>query len=329
MKTKYIVASAVLGLSLLSAQAFVVDWDKIEHWAGSGPNKAALVVQFLDNGLQEAYVWGYRWADDAEPSGEDMFRAIATASDDITLFTQYTGWMGNTVCGIGYSKDHVISDFLEFDFNSAREDPNISFNWFSANTTLGQTSVPGWDTQDLCDDAIAESKKTHILDHPINAREYGYACYDYDWWQPYGRTDENTQRWNAGWYKGYWSYWVGGADSESLSYSGVGMTSRKLVDGCVDGWNYMSLEGSSYTDGMTGASPVWHELNYTHFNESGVGTPTVDRPASTEVVVYNLQGVLLHRFKAGTALDDVRSTLDAGTYIINIDNKSFIYIQTI
>lgn len=58
---------------VLSANAFVIDWNKIVHWAGSGNNKAALVVQFADNGPEEAYVWGYRWNDGQTPSGEDMF----------------------------------------------------------------------------------------------------------------------------------------------------------------------------------------------------------------------------------------------------------------
>ncbi len=330
MKAKWLLLPAIAGLTALSAQAFVVDWDQIVYWAGSGPNRAALVVQFLDNGPKEAYVWGYRWEDGEEPSGEDMFRAIATASSDLTLFTQYTGWMGNTVCGIGYSQDHVISDFLEFDFDSAREDPYISFDWFSANTTLGQTDVPGWDTQDLCDAAIVASKETHILDHPINARVYGYACYDYDWWQPYDRTDPDNQRWNAGWYKGYWSYWTGEADSESFSYSGLGMTSRKLENGAVDGWRYQLLDGPvgkpqqdgrRYIDGDTGASEDWHEtLNYKHFLGTGVDTAAADD--SQPVTIYNMQGIKLAEMAAGTPVTDIRAKLGKGLYIIRSGNKS-------
>lgn len=87
--------------------------------------------------------------------------------------------MGSTVCGIGYSDGHTISDFLEFDFDGAKSDSRVSFNYFSANTSMGQTSVPGWDTPDMCNDVIAASKTAHILEHPINARAYGYAAYDY------------------------------------------------------------------------------------------------------------------------------------------------------
>lgn len=322
-----------LALIALSAKAFVVDWDRITHWAGSGPNKAALVVQFNDEGPEEAYVWGYRWEDGAEPSGEDMFRSIAEVSTDLTLFTQYTGWMGNTVCGIGYSDGHTISSFLEFDFNSALEDAYISFNWFSANTSLGQTSVPGWDTQELCDAAIEASALTHILDHPINAREYGYACYDYDWWQPYRRTDAARQRWNAGWYKGYWSYWVGGTDSDDLSYSGVGMTSRKLHDGCVDAWKYMFLDGpvvfsprregqnrprhtAGDADAHTGASPQWHDLNYDHFGVPQSGVEPLSATNNSTVRIYDMQGNLLLTADHETTISDLKRKLRIGIYII-------------
>ncbi|MBD5290732.1 MAG: hypothetical protein HDS24_01465 [Bacteroides sp.] len=275
----------------LTANAIVVDWSEIKHWAGEGENKAALVVQFDDDGEEKAYVWGYRWnGEEITPSGEDMFRAIATECDDIYLFTQFTGWMGNTVCGIGYSRNNSIADCIEFDFDSALEDPNISFNWFSANSFLGQTSVPGWSTPELCEEAIEESKATHILEHPIDARNYGYACYDYDHWQKFG--GESSMRWNAGWYQGYWSYWVGGVDMESLSYSGLGYTSRKLTDESVDGWKYTPLSGpvgGDYVDGVTGATTQWHELDYRHFLPTSVEAVS-DELQSSENVLFRLDG---------------------------------------
>lgn len=276
------IAALILCVSL-TANAFVVDWDKIEHWAGRGTNKAALVVQFDDGGEEKAYVWGYRWNDgDTQPSGEDMFRAIAAESTDLYLFTQYTGWMGNTVCGIGYSQDNAVAACIDYDFDSAMEDPCISFNWFSANELLGQTSVPGWDTPELCEEAIDDAKTTHILEHPIDAARYGYACYDYDHWLKRGGDEQ--MRWHAGWYKGYWSYWVGGVDSETLSYSGLGYTSRKLTDGAVDAWKYTYLDGpvGGEIDGFTGASAPWHELDYKHFNkESSVTDPIMDETSGT------------------------------------------------
>ena len=315
---------------VLSANAFVIDWNKIVHWAGSGNNKAALVVQFADNGPEEAYVWGYRWNDGQTPSGEDMFRAIAKESSDLTLFTQFTGIMGSTVCGIGYSDGHTISDFLEFDFDGAKSDSRVSFNYFSANTSMGQTSVPGWDTPDMCDDAIATSKTAHILEHPINARAYGYAAYDYDWWQVFDRTDADHQRWNAGWYDGYWSYWVGGVDSDNFSYSGLGMTSRKLKDGDVDGWKFQALDGPVVmvvggrcqqnalpkdADASTGASTQWHNLNYVHFSTDGVGSVESDN-GSSMVEVFNLEGMRMLAVDSSVPASEFFERLEKGVYIV-------------
>ena len=279
-KTLLIVAGL---LTALTAFCFTVEWDKIVYWAGEGPNKAALVVQFLDDGPQTAYVWGYRWAEGIEPSGEDMFRAIAAASPDLLLFSQYTGWMGSTVCGIGYSPYQRVADGIVYDFSEAKDDPYVSFNYFSVNELMGQTEAPGWNTPDLCDSTIVASKVTHIIDHPINALVYGYPAYDYDHWQ-LAEPMEDTQ-WNAGWYTGYWSYWVGTAESDSFSYSGLGMTSRKLKDGDVDGWKFAQLDGpvtGGDYDGVSGASDPWYDLDYTHFGLSGVEdtlAPDSDAPA--------------------------------------------------
>lgn len=313
MKKNYPLIFSLVAFASLTVNAFVVDWDKIQHWAGTGSNKAALVVQFDDGGEEKAYVWGYRWEDDNhQPSGEEMFRAIAAENSDIYLFTQYTGWMGNTVCGIGYSRDNAIADHIEFDFNSAMEDPCISFNWFSANEMLGQTSTPGWDTPELCEAAIEDSKSTHILEHPIDARAYGYACYDYDHWLKYG--GDASMRWHAGWYKGYWSYWVGGVDSENLSYSGLGYTSRKLTNGAVDAWKYMYLDGpvsGGEVDGYTGATPTWHELDYTHFGSSGIDSPEWDEYVG-EKKYYRLDGTLVADSEH----------LSPGIYVVVAGNKA-------
>lgn len=312
---KKLTLTAALAAALsLTAGAFVVDWDKIEHWAGEGPHKAALIVQFADGGEEKAYVWGYRWAeDDYEPSGEEVFRTISTECNDLYLFTQFTGPMGSTVCGIGYSNDNAVAGAIEYDFESALDDPCISFNWFTPNTLLGQKEAPGWDTPDLCEEAIEEAKTTHILDHPINAAAYGYACYDYDHWHKY--SDDPAIRWHAGWYKGYWSYWVGGTDSESLSYSGLGFTSRKLSDGSVDAWKYTYLDGpvdGSYVDGSTGASAPWHELDYSHFNTSGIDSPAMAENGVKEVKMYRIDGTPV----------SVESHGEHGVYIIIENNKA-------
>ena len=72
---KMIVALLALGLTGLHAQALVNSFENIQYWVGSGPHRAALVLQWND-GLQPVSVaWGYRW--DGQATGMDMLRAIA------------------------------------------------------------------------------------------------------------------------------------------------------------------------------------------------------------------------------------------------------------
>lgn len=299
MKLRNYILSAITSGVAITANAFVVDWDRIEHWSGHGDNRAALVVQFEDDGPEVAYVWGFRWnaADypDGGPSGEDMFRAVVAGSSDLLLFTQYTGWMGSTVDGIGCfdPKAGNLAGAIAFDFENARMDARVCFDYFVPNEMMNQTKAPGNFTPVYCKRAIDKAESTRVIEHPINAAEYGYPAYDYDWWQPSEALDAQTRRWNAGWYDGYWSYWVGGADSDKLSYSGTGYSSRRLTDGQVDAWRYMLLDGPVGgwgSEGVTGASVAWHELDYAHFNASvptaAVGVASV--PA--EPLWFDLQG---------------------------------------
>ena len=112
-----------VAMAALTLRGFTVDFSRIRHWAGSGDSEAALVVQFADGKSSDAYVWGYRFDADATPTAEDMFRAVAAESGDLVLLTQYTGYMGNTVCGIGHSpaSDDVLGA-LRYDFEAAVED---------------------------------------------------------------------------------------------------------------------------------------------------------------------------------------------------------------
>ena len=80
-----------------------VDFNKIVHWAGTGENRAALVIQFNDGKEDVAYVWGYRWNGTA--SGEDMLREVAACSSSLSALVQYTGSMGSTLDGTGLSPE--------------------------------------------------------------------------------------------------------------------------------------------------------------------------------------------------------------------------------
>lgn len=327
---------ALLGMMMTTAvaHAIVLDWDKIIFWTGSGPNKAALVVQFADNGPKEAYVWGFRWDDsqypDGAPTGEDMARAIAANSPDLLLFTQYTGSMGSTVCGFGYHDPDglTMSESISYDFDGASTDKRISFNYFTPNESMHQSAAPGYDTPDLCAEAIAASAESHIIDHPLNFRNYGYPAYDYDWWNLASDFATNGQRWNAGWYDGYWSYWTGGTDFDGLGYSGVGMSSRRLSDGQVDAWKFTSLAGpvtyrlsagqqnlnGTDADGISGASEQWYELNYRHFENVGL-MEAIWGEDDGRTDVYDISGIRLASAENRRSLGFIISRLTPGVYI--------------
>lgn len=290
----------------LGAGATVVDFDKIAHWAGEGDARAALVVLF--DGQRTAQVWGYRWDSTAEaqPSAADMAIAVAAASSDLDIMIQWTNF-GYTFSGAGYSLDHAAMQYLYYDFEGAADDANISFGYYTPNTGMGQTDAPGADTENICTEAIEQAKTTHVIDHPLDHRHYGYSAYDYDHWQL--RDDApNNILWRSGWYKGYWSFWVGDADLSQLGYSGLGMSSVELADGAVSAWAYFNLDpGSGY-----GTTEVdWDvELDYEHTDVNTIDTITATTDSDDNALIYSLSGVCLGN------LAERRGSLPAGIYIV-------------
>lgn len=262
------------------AQAEAVDFNRIAHWTGSGDNRAALIVQFNDGLDHNAYVWGYRWNSGEEATGESMFKAICADSDCLCLLTQFTGQYGSTVCGIGMSDGQTVLDHLYFDFETARDYPAISFDYYSPNALMGQDKAPGDDTPAMAAEAIrkAAASGTHVVQHPIDALTYGYPAYDYDCW----RLDDSAEadsRWQSGWYEGYWSYWAGSEGNPDMGYSGVGFSGRKLTDGAIDGWSYVS--DMSDWEG----APIDGKLVYIG-EESSINVPEVTR----NDLFYDLMG---------------------------------------
>ena len=204
-------------------------FDDIQYWVGNGSNKAALVIEWHDGNRPDAMVWGYRW--DGEATGHDMIVAIAQADPRLVLLTQYTGWMGYTIDGIGYGESRLN---ISYDLEGAKSEPKNAFKFEPpiTNPLLGQTSHPEHPAEDVAA-AIRQGVQTGVIYHPINAERYGYPSYDYDYW-----SCSNGIHWQAGWYYGYWSYFVRSSQTSNFSYSGLGATSRILTDGCWDAWSW-------------------------------------------------------------------------------------------
>lgn len=91
--------SVVLWLSPCCAA--VRSLDDIRFWVGTGDNRAALVIDWMEASDEPpALVWGYRW--DGTATGQDMLKAVLTA--DARLYAKLGGSLANpvTVYGIGY-----------------------------------------------------------------------------------------------------------------------------------------------------------------------------------------------------------------------------------
>lgn len=238
MRIRHLLLSAVIAAGAVPDSTATVDLDAIRNWAGTGEKRAALVIDFHDEkGNDQALVWGYRW--DGNASGEDMIRAIARSSRVLVLMTQYTGNMGSTVNGVGIAADrNELLSYLRYDFDGASSSDKVAFGYYEPETVMGQTSAPGAKTPELVQSAIDAARMTGIIDHPLNFLRYGYAAYDYDFWQldPVV-ADSPNYRWEAAWYKGYWQFFTGDADGD-LSYSGLGMSSVQLSDGMVNMWTF-------------------------------------------------------------------------------------------
>lgn len=239
MKQKLLLCILFTTAALAAMAGTGIDFNRIRHWAGSGQNSAALVIQFNDGKDDRAYVWGYRW--DGYASGEDMVRAVAAASGCLAVLVQNTGSMGYTLDGVGLGKGREYLSHLEYDFQKAAVEGQVSFNYFEPNTFMGQTAAPGNDTPAMVQAAIDAARTTGVIEHPLNARRYGYPAYDYDFWQLNDEYKDNEEmHWQAGWYDGYWSYWTGteGQSLADMAYSGLGMSSAQIVDGSVNMWNF-------------------------------------------------------------------------------------------
>lgn len=288
MKRTLLTLSAALSLSLAADAVEHIDWvewDQIQHWAGDpdGENKCALVIDFQDEYDGRALVWGFRWNGTA--TGEDLVRAVASQSSVLTAMIQYTGTMGSTLNGLGVGAGRDNLNYLHYDFDRAAIGGEVSFGYFTPNTGMGQEEAPGYEAYNMCCDAIERAKETGIIEHPLNAFFYGYPAYDYDYWQLEDGVSSYEYRWRSGWYEAYWSYWHGPNDYDYMSYSGLGMSSVVLSDGCVQAWKYTPLHGQSY--GTTGGELAM-DLDYemADYGEQMHEAPEVVQPVDQAKVQF-------------------------------------------
>lgn len=74
--------------------------EDITYWVGEGAKQAALVIDWHDDRLPHALVWGYRW--EGEVTAEQMLRDVVTADQRLVLLTSPFSSYGIACTGIGY-----------------------------------------------------------------------------------------------------------------------------------------------------------------------------------------------------------------------------------
>jgi PEP-CTERM motif len=86
-----------------NASAAIFTLDDVEFWVGAGENRAAMVVDWVDDSQElPALAWGYRW--DGTATGHDMLLAIVAA--DSRLFAKLGDFSGvPSLFGFGYDAD--------------------------------------------------------------------------------------------------------------------------------------------------------------------------------------------------------------------------------
>ena len=98
-----------LALVLSNAQALRgqesrgFSFSNIEYWAGSGTNRAAIVIDWHDGTRPHALAWGYRW--NGEATGLDLWQAVTNADPGLTGDITNTP-IGPMLTGIEYRRPH-------------------------------------------------------------------------------------------------------------------------------------------------------------------------------------------------------------------------------
>lgn len=104
--------------------------DSIALWAGSGTNRAAVIVQWNDGKTPFSLVWGYRWNGTA--TGVDMLRAVAGSNEIRNL-------AGDLLSSTNGSDSRLSTIWTAYDFGDALQ----AVTWNSGENTRSQNDWDG------------------------------------------------------------------------------------------------------------------------------------------------------------------------------------------
>lgn len=137
-----------VAIMLAGHSAHPASLDDIQFWAGSGDNRAALVIDWNDGKSQESLLWGYRWNGSA--TGLDMLQAVVSA--DSRLYAYLADFsFGRSILGIGYdlndSGGFAVNPALTFNqFGIALDSGSGNANDSRAAADSGDHYVEGWNS---------------------------------------------------------------------------------------------------------------------------------------------------------------------------------------
>jgi hypothetical protein len=238
--------------------------DSVKCWAGSPDptlpvDSAVLLVKFtvlpdVEYARDSILIWGYRWNPvdkygyDVTKYTADMIRAIANADCRFSVLLQSTGALGFTVGGFGYNYDDragVPRAPVTFSQAGAAADTaHIKFHYTdSPNCEYAQGAIPydvsaQWQEADRRAGTFYSSVAgdgNGVIRHPFDA-DYGYPAYDYDYWQLFSVPAAQSCAWQSGWYYNYWAFYTKDQLNGPFVSSPVGISSREIHQGYVDGF---------------------------------------------------------------------------------------------
>jgi len=108
-----------------AGQPAPLNFDAIPVWAGTGTNRAAVVIQWNDGKSPSSLVWGFRWNGTA--TGIDMLRAVAGASE-------IRSPAGALLSSTNGSDSRLSTVWTAYSFGHAL----LAVNWNSGGSLRGQ-----------------------------------------------------------------------------------------------------------------------------------------------------------------------------------------------
>lgn len=108
-------AGGVLVASLASSPVLALSLDDIQCWAGTGTNRAALVIHWSapevrddttvpNPSADKSLAWGFRWNDSA--NAEDLFNALLAADPRLFAVVSHNATYGKAIYGLGYDQNN-------------------------------------------------------------------------------------------------------------------------------------------------------------------------------------------------------------------------------